>query len=366
MFFTRTVSKSAILMVACVLLLLLSTEATAQIQIGDDIQVMKATPLQSGTKTLATVPEGTVLTAKKLHGKFVLVTIDSKGQRLTGWISVQNVLVMPPEETTLPKDQPKTSSDDAKTTEKAKMPKPASFTLAEVQPLIDKSRKATAMSGEVLKKIPEGWSKCQLDPNKLVDVFKTLSLKKGLTLKAYQFKEGGNGNAVVWALPTGASFPDPNTLITDAHQLFKPPKPTKAYDNYMEAIQGNRSAKSFLEASLLNRELQEMGALWHGSNWGTHTVLGEDPFNPNPAIKPKWAFDGPMAPAAQWKWLKPKPKSWAPTVSVKGDTVTVTFYTYSPMQEEAIYRHVDEYRPGEYRFTTEKTKIAKGKGGIAF
>ena len=59
------------------------------------------------------------------------------------------------------------------------------------------------------RKGPRGWSKSQVEPVEVLKAFPALRLKKGFVLRAYQFREGGNGNAVVWAMPEESPFPSP-------------------------------------------------------------------------------------------------------------------------------------------------------------
>jgi len=46
--------------------------------------------------------------------------------------------------------------------------------------------------------------------------------------------------------------------------LSAPPRPHGALDDFMDAIEGDGSAWSYLSASLFAREAAELGALWHG------------------------------------------------------------------------------------------------------
>ena len=46
--------------------------------------------------------------------------------------------------------------------------------------------------------------------------------------------------------------------------------------------------------------------------------------------------------------------------------MAVRFYTFSGLGQEAIYRHLDAYEPGDYAFETERTVIAEGRGGYVF
>ena len=117
----------------------------------------------------------------------------------------------------------------------------------------------------------------------------------------------------------------------------------------MEAIEGDGSEWSYLAASLLRRELAEFGALWHGVNWGLHTVLEDDPFRGGPPDAFEPGLDRPSTPQSQWKWAESQPRNWATQVRVEADRVTVTFYTYCGRETETIYRFTDTYRPGQYR-----------------
>lgn len=231
---------------------------------------------------------------------------------------------------------------------------------------IKKLRRKAQQQAMVPERTPEGWSKSQVDPAKIVVLFKPLSVNRKYQLKAYQFKEDMNGNGVVWAMPVGSTFPNPNALLQGGGTLFKSPKPGMALDNVMEAIEGDHSPKSYLLASMLKRELDEFGAIWHGARWSMHTVLDADPWQgPGPTDMDD-PLEFPSRPAANWKWKTSKPHDWRPTVTVKGDVATVKFYTYSPLGKEAIYEHKDVYRPGEYRFGTETRKIAEGPRQVAF
>ena len=44
----------------------------------------------------------------------------------------------------------------------------------------------------------------------------------------------------------------------------------------------------------------------------------------------------------------------------------MTFFTFSGLGQEAIYRHTDTYKPDTYRFQSEREEIATGPGGYVF
>lgn len=108
---------------------------------------------------------------------------------------------------------------------------------------------------------PERWSKSIVDPMKVLAVFTPLWVKDGYVLRAYQFREGGDGRGVVWAMPVDADFPEPCDCKKDRKRALQPPRPPAALDNEMEAIDGDGSPWSYLCDSLLGRELWSFGAI---------------------------------------------------------------------------------------------------------
>lgn len=220
----------------------------------------------------------------------------------------------------------------------------------------------TAAAGEgeaphLPTEIPEGWSKSTIDPADTLAVFDVLRLKPGFVLRAYRFREGGNGNGVVWAMPADAGYPEPNECPR-GDGFLSPPKPKGALDDVMDAVEGDGSPWSYLCASLAKRDLGEFGAMWHGCSWSVHSILGSDPTRRCSRII--------QTPSAAWAWGEPRPAEWKPQMMMDGSTVKVQFFTYSPLGEEQIYRHTDRFRAGSYRFTTKTTTVATGQGGIVF
>ncbi len=207
-----------------------------------------------------------------------------------------------------------------------------------------------------------GWFKASSDPTELVNGCPGLKIKTGYVLRSYVYSDGPNAESVVWALPSSAQFPDPDPRRHIG--LTTPPRPPEALSDFIHAIEGDGSPWSYLAASILERELGEFIASWHGIRWGRHRVLDEDPFE---AARPRGsdgsedAFD-----ETQWEWVKPKPKRWRPTVRMQDTKVTVTFYTYSGLGRQTIYRDVDRYTRGKYQFETELTTIAQGPNGYVF
>jgi hypothetical protein len=205
----------------------------------------------------------------------------------------------------------------------------------------------------------DGWRKSPVDPRRLLDVFPALHLRNGYVLRAYSFREGGNGNALVYAAPLASPFPEPGECPRDDRYFLGPPMPPDALSNAMDAIEGDGSPLSYLSASLFARELDEFGAMWHGCSWSTHVILGKNPFAGRPAST---EFEQERE---LWEWLEPEPDDWRPTV-VLGDTVTVRFFSFSALGQQRLIRHLDRFRPNSYRFDCDENEIAKGPAGFVF
>jgi hypothetical protein len=59
----------------------------------------------------------------------------------------------------------------------------------------------------------------------LLRAFPALRPKEGYALRAYQYRDDGDGNGFVWAVPESAPFPDPETFPRVEGAFLQPPKP---------------------------------------------------------------------------------------------------------------------------------------------
>lgn len=230
------------------------------------------------------------------------------------------------------------------------------FPLPDVQQL----RKRAVKAREITQPAPEGWSKSSINPMQVLEVFAPLRIKKGYILRAYQYREGNDSQGIVWAMPVNADFPDPEHCPRIENILLGPPKPHKVLEDFMEAIKGDGSPWSYFCASLLARELRELGAAFHGCNWTTHAILGTNPLMEPAKLN---AMHSPSGGIEQWTWLEPEPSEWQPHVVGEGSSNTVNFLTFSGYRQEVIYRHADRFSRGTYQFTTESTLVASGPKG---
>ena len=126
------------------------------------------------------------------------------------------------------------------------------------------------------ERLSDGWSASPYDPHTLLRVFETLWLKAGFALHAYVFREGSNGNGIIWAVPADAPLVAPDQCPRLEDTWLHPPRPPGAVP-LMHAIEGDGSPWSYLSASILSREAEEFGALWHGCVWSDQTILSKPP-----------------------------------------------------------------------------------------
>jgi hypothetical protein len=210
---------------------------------------------------------------------------------------------------------------------------------------------------------PEGWSICPADPGALLAVFPALKLKPGVVLRAHQYRAGRDGNAVVWALPAGAAFPDP-ARMRGAREAEDPPWPPQAFDNVMDAIEGDGTPRSYLAASLFAREVGEFGASGHGVRWGSYQIIDARPWEPAGTLAIAAPIEIARSPE-QWHVVDDGPGDWRPTVAIdpQDGEVTVILYAFSALGEQHVARLVDTYPAGSYTADHEQQEVAVGPAG---
>ncbi len=205
-----------------------------------------------------------------------------------------------------------------------------------------------------------------VDPTKVAAKLKALRLKPGLVLRGYLFREGGNGSGFVYAMPEDAPFPEPEECPTEKAPplgLFNPPRPPDALEHVMDAFEGDGSPLSFLEASILFRELEEFGAVWHGCSWSCHTILCDYPVRSK--ISGPYEVDTQLLSGFEhWPWKQPQPNDWRPMVQMEDDgSARVEFITFCGLGLATIFKHVDTYQPASLRLESQIITMAQGEKG---
>jgi hypothetical protein len=261
------------------------------------------------------------------------------------------------------------------------------FEADEVEALRDRAVKARAMQS----RRDARWVKAEADPMALLAVFDRLRLKPGWVLRAWRISTTFDGGAMVFALPAGAPFPEPQVKPPERRPDF----PQGAVGEVMTLIDGDGSPASYLHASLFAREAREFGAEWHALQWSNHVILCRDPRGPFDPEKP-WrtvkglpaSFDVPPSapseprPAAPggaapppvgppkvegWALAGEWPAEWRPESRQLEDGRTqLRFHVYSEHMFRRIVRVTDTYPPGGTMFSTEEKWIVSAPGGFVY
>lgn len=203
----------------------------------------------------------------------------------------------------------------------------------------------------------EGWFQAPYDPNELLRYFPRVRLKADFRLDAYQYMSGANGNGFVFAVPADQRLPEPPAGlnfgwvdgIIPAMQE-KPPLPDWARRDIEAFLEPDGSPASYFDCSLLIRELQELGAVWHGGWWSTHEIVtGIEPYLQAP-----------------WEWIGEPPRLVLPQVRLtECGTATVQFYTVTRHVQEQMYCHTDTYEGGT-RTRSQMQEVAVGGVGYIY
>ena len=210
-----------------------------------------------------------------------------------------------------------------------------------------------------------GWFASAYDVNDLIRVFDSLWLKAGFALHAYVYREGSNGNGIIWAVPADAPLVAPGECPGLEDTWLGPPRPPGAVQ-LMQAIEGDGSPWSYLSASILCREAAEFGAVWHGCVWSDQTILSKPPRQADGQDaddEPKLTGD---APVSNWAWHGDIPRTWKPTYTDMGTTRKVVLNIHNPVGEEVVYRATDTYPVGSYDGKTETTLLCRGDRYILY
>jgi hypothetical protein len=116
-----------------------------------------------------------------------------------------------------------------------------------------------------------GWTLSSSDAAQFVDCYRPLRLRPGYELGVYELSFGSDGSRGLYALPHGAPREPPPPQTEN-------PRLAAALDHFMEAIQGDGTPWSYLLASFLSRDGENVGAWSHGYGWRTCSLLLESPF----------------------------------------------------------------------------------------
>jgi hypothetical protein len=207
------------------------------------------------------------------------------------------------------------------------------------------------------RRLGAGWHRAPYTPGRLLAVFSRLALRAGFRLAAYQFLEGGNGNGFAVVVPADRALPEPPPGLT--LWSFRAGRvealPDWVRPDVLRFVEGDGTLRSYFEASLFARELDELGALWHGASWSTHTLITSRHQLDRRSLRLQ----------EPWRWVDTEPEEWRPTVTRSAGGVRVRFYSHTALGQEVLLEHRDTFRRG-YEYTADDRAIARGGGGFVF
>ncbi|MFM7424872.1 MAG: hypothetical protein ACKO7W_07775 [Elainella sp.] len=177
------------------------------------------------------------------------------------------------------------------------------------------------------------WTVSTVNPGAALLKLPGISLKPTWRLVSYLYQDGGSTAGLVFAVPEEfATTARLEKACSASSGLKQPPQPERALSDFMEAIEGDRSAVSFLVASLLCRELREFGAAGHYRNWTHHRLVDAVPAQ------------------VKWQWQTEQPKDLSPKVKLAPDgQAIVEFFSCRVSAGVGLYRHIDQYAVGQYK-----------------
>ncbi|WNZ46505.1 hypothetical protein Q2T42_01475 [Leptolyngbya boryana CZ1] len=176
------------------------------------------------------------------------------------------------------------------------------------------------------------WFISATNPGAVLVTLPSIKLKPDFRLVTYLFRLGEDGKGVTWALPESCSTTShlEKALLT-ASGRDNPPQPEGALADCMDAIDGDHSPRSFVIASLLRRELRELGKMGKVADWVHHRLIDALPDSAN------------------WQWRTEPPKDFSPKVRVSEGRAAIEFFTCRVTAPIVIFQHVDQYVVGQYQ-----------------
>lgn len=177
------------------------------------------------------------------------------------------------------------------------------------------------------------WFLSTIDPAAAVSRLPGLSLKPRVRLVTYLQRRPGSGMGVTWALPDFLSTTvDLEAALRTVGTGSIPPHPKGALSHVMDSMTGAHTPVSFLVASLLSRELRELGRTGPNRRWSQHRLISEIPTKPI------------------WQWRIQAPKNLFPKVQLQADhSAWVEFFSCRMVAPVSIFRHLDHYEVNSYR-----------------
>ncbi len=216
---------------------------------------------------------------------------------------------------------------------------------------------------------PTRFTVAEINPDPALEELGHLRMAPGWTLLGISELVGGNGCGVVFAVREHERREATRWLfkVCEAGEVSIEElrdgerKPPKSISVVMNAVEGPPTPESFVQASLLFRELLEYGASWHDIYWGDKYLIDlppwEEGWDPDTVIRGRERSVTMSSPSearnalelevmrgpGYWKAKGELPDHFRPVVIRRGSEVTVRFSTYGERYRVHVLTHEDRY-----------------------
>ena len=263
------------------------------------------------------------------------------------------------------------------------------FTVAQLQ----KYREPVAKYRFLSRVIPPEeyrWFTPLRDPNAYLLAFPNIRLQSPYFLFAASWEGdtrhalGTSGFTKVYAtcFNVGSTAPDPptrparNVIKNPDWSAMIHPSPEKPFkflgekeEDLLQFIEGDYSPESYMQAVIFKYEVQDFQSYWqeqwqgkyNAMSWNAHMFLDAAPEyydfpDFDPPKKRGNRFFGLMNRSnplpSTWKWLQSRPSTWAPSVVITSNQVTVEFFTFTNHSKRAIFHHRVTFSRNSYKPTS--------------
>lgn len=186
------------------------------------------------------------------------------------------------------------------------------------------------------------WFISSMNPGAALMKLPGLEVRPGFRLVTYLSRVATDGVGITWAVAeTMSTTAQLERALNPKSHIQTPPHPAGALADVMEAIDGDRTPLSFVIASLLKREIQEFGRMGKYRIWAHHRLIDAVPSQ------------------VKWEWRGKEPQDLSPKVLIYPDQkVVIEFFSCRVTAPVAIFQHVDQYPPNQYKAASLDRAIA--------
>ncbi len=228
-------------------------------------------------------------------------------------------------------------------------------------------KRALAVRKKLRNRGPHEWCRADFDAGALFDVFPNVRLRPGYRLLTYLYHSGGNGNGRVVAFSEESDAYRSIAAVPAGQPLESPPWVEDEILHPLQVSDGDGSALAYLSASLLMRELHEVGAEWHGIHWDVEHVMAPTLAHLAGKRRPSRHNQSLQDLVDELGWTQGKSdiESLAPEVRFEDGVVRVVLHIHTGLGREQVTRCADIYTDS-YLPARECEVVAVGGPGFMF